>query len=54
MMSLSYCESHDDCIVVYESIYSCPVCQLVENNDDELDEAKETIKDLENEIAELK
>lgn len=50
-MSIRVCEEHDDCIVVYESVYrhsvgnrnGCPVCDQMADAKFELDQLQTTI-----------
>jgi hypothetical protein len=46
-MMITCCESHDGCLVVYESHISCPMCNELEELEDQLSEAKDTITELE-------
>lgn len=44
---VTYCEEHDDCLVVYESNTSCPVCAIIDVLEDDLEVANNEIKELE-------
>ena len=49
------CEEHDEGFVVFEShgLATCPICEELGRLEEELDEAKNRIKELEKENEEL-
>ena len=49
---MQICESHDDCVVVYEGKH-CPVCDLEKEKNSLVEEKNDTIEDLRKSIDEL-
>jgi predicted nucleic acid-binding Zn-ribbon protein len=53
MLRLKACTLHDDCMVVYDGRFACPVCNYITNLENDIADLKQTIYEKDAETLEL-